>query len=436
MRRLLPLAVAVALLATGCAAQEPPARSGLPEVPDELVPDFFIGTNAFDILADAEGCAVLAGDGVRVLEVIDGSPADGVLIPTDVIVEVDGIPTTTAESLSRVMRSRAPGDVVTIGLERDDGLEAIDIQLAQLGDDPTVGQMGVMIESRLAAHPLEEVPRNFVDSSLARPVILDGELVVYDPLGAAWQRTGIPLPGARITAFDGDVYLVVPEQIPAVVRVGDAEVAVLEGVDWQLLWPIGSVGELLLVAANRTTQAGDTTAVLAVDFDAREVVWTWEPGPDADGNLTVPDAAYASPSGDMAVVSVLSRSTGGEVVARQALLDAEGHELAGWGSESRAFIPDGVIVGGWYDDDHVVYAAGTASAIVARTFAPDSGEDELLSTLEAERVTSLWAVGDGRHVLVGSDLEITLVDAESAVRRRPVFTGCEFGAIGNYGGLT
>jgi hypothetical protein len=436
MRRLLSATVVLAVFTAACTAQEPPARPALPEVPDELVPDFFVGSNAFDILSAAEGCAVLAGDGVRVLEVIDGSPAEGVLVPTDVIVAVDGIPTTTAEALSRVMRARGPGDVVTVGLEGEDGVEEIEIVLAQLGDDPAVGQMGVMTESRLTAHALAEVPRNFVDSSLARPIILDGELVVYDPLGAAWQRTEIPLPGARIAAVGGAGYLVVPEPVSAIVRVSDASVAVLDGIDWQLLWPVGSVGELLLVAASRTTQEGEATAVLAVDFDDQRVVWTWEPGPGADGNLIVPDAAYTSPSGELAVVSLISRTTEGDVVVRQALLDAEGHETADWGTESRSFIPDGVIVGGWYDETHIVYAAGTATAIVARIYDPVTGEDEVLSTLEADRVTSLWAVGDGRHLLVGTDLEITLVDAESAARRRPVFSGCEFGTIGNYGGLT
>ncbi|HVQ18071.1 MAG TPA: PDZ domain-containing protein, partial [Actinomycetes bacterium] len=79
-----------------------------------------------------------AGPGARILSdtrgnrepITPGGPADRAGVqPGDVIVEVDGEPVLTYEEFVVALRSRAPGDVVTLSIKRGTESLSVDVTL-------------------------------------------------------------------------------------------------------------------------------------------------------------------------------------------------------------------------------------------------------------------------------------------------------------------
>ena len=64
--------------------------------------------------------ARLTGDGALVVQVIQGSPADGVLAPGDVVTAVNGAPIRTDEALRRAVRRAGAGDPLALRVQRAD----------------------------------------------------------------------------------------------------------------------------------------------------------------------------------------------------------------------------------------------------------------------------------------------------------------------------
>ena len=65
------------------------------------------------------------------------SPSAAVLDPGDRIIEVEGVRIDGVEDLSRVLRGRAPGDVVEMQIERaGGGIEDVEVELTASSDDP------------------------------------------------------------------------------------------------------------------------------------------------------------------------------------------------------------------------------------------------------------------------------------------------------------
>lgn len=68
--------------------------------------------------------------GVLLADVLASGPAVGALRPQDLIVGVDGHPTTTNASLAAALALRAPGDTVTVQVLRDQEPIDVDVRLA------------------------------------------------------------------------------------------------------------------------------------------------------------------------------------------------------------------------------------------------------------------------------------------------------------------
>lgn len=89
------------------------------------------------------------GTGAVVTEVVAESPAGPVLERGDTIVELDGQAVTTADELVEAIRSRAPGDEVSLGIELfDGGEEAATVELGSHPDDPALPYLGVASATR------------------------------------------------------------------------------------------------------------------------------------------------------------------------------------------------------------------------------------------------------------------------------------------------
>ncbi|MDZ7674252.1 MAG: PDZ domain-containing protein [Acidimicrobiales bacterium] len=99
----------------------------------------------------------IAVDGNVVVQVQEGSAADGVLEVGDTIVAIDGEPIEFNEDVSRIMDPKSPGETVTLEVEAPErtGTEEVDITLqppdedaVEQGADPERGFIGVSLQPR------------------------------------------------------------------------------------------------------------------------------------------------------------------------------------------------------------------------------------------------------------------------------------------------
>jgi Lon-like protease len=85
-------------------------------------------------------------NGAFVVQVLPGTPAAGTIHPSDVIVEADGKPVDSPETLRSLLRAHAPGDRVELAVRRGEERKRFTLRLAADGDDPHRGVIGVLVE--------------------------------------------------------------------------------------------------------------------------------------------------------------------------------------------------------------------------------------------------------------------------------------------------
>lgn len=90
----------------------------------------------------------VSGSGARVVQVVDGSPADDALRRGDVIVEVEGEAIRTSTDVVDAVRSRPAGTKLTVGVERDDARRTVVLTTEQLPDVAGRVGIGVLLETR------------------------------------------------------------------------------------------------------------------------------------------------------------------------------------------------------------------------------------------------------------------------------------------------
>jgi PDZ domain-containing secreted protein/Zn-dependent protease len=90
----------------------------------------------------------ISGSGARIVEVVDGSPAEDALRTGDVIVEVEGEAIRTAADVVDAVRSRPAGTELTVIVERDDARRRVVITTEQLPDVAGRVGIGVLLETR------------------------------------------------------------------------------------------------------------------------------------------------------------------------------------------------------------------------------------------------------------------------------------------------
>lgn len=90
----------------------------------------------------------VSGTGARIVEVVEGSPADGVLQAGDVVVEVDGEATGTAAGLVEAIRSRPAGSELAVAVERDGEGRSLTVTSEDLADVAGGIGIGVLVQTR------------------------------------------------------------------------------------------------------------------------------------------------------------------------------------------------------------------------------------------------------------------------------------------------
>jgi len=92
----------------------------------------------------------VSADGALILASGPGTPAEGKLVPGDIIVSVDGHPVRTTDQARSLLRQHKPGDVVDIGVRNDKGLRTVTLKTIADPQNPSVPIVGVLLEQ--AAH--------------------------------------------------------------------------------------------------------------------------------------------------------------------------------------------------------------------------------------------------------------------------------------------
>lgn len=101
---------------------------------------------ASGVALEAAGYDVgFTGDGAVVLEVAEGSPADGLLRPQDVVVAVDGAPVATTQELQAVLRRDAGPRTLTV--LRGDEERVVEIRPRRVTARASSPQIGVSIRT-------------------------------------------------------------------------------------------------------------------------------------------------------------------------------------------------------------------------------------------------------------------------------------------------
>ena len=89
----------------------------------------------------------IASEGVEVVELIDGSPAGGILKPGDIIQEVDGKEVYLAEDVVKTIQGKSIGQSVNILISRDDVLQEKVVRTASNPEQPETAALGIYVRT-------------------------------------------------------------------------------------------------------------------------------------------------------------------------------------------------------------------------------------------------------------------------------------------------
>ena len=431
--------VALALMVSACSQPSPE----LPPVgvPVEVVPDVVNPADIDKVFPLDGGCLLAVGTGVRVLEALDGRAASDALRPGDIMTSVDGIPVSSREILLRVLEDWRAGEKVVVEGTRVGAPFTVSIALSPVPGEGGRAILGVITETRLEAVPPASLSEAVIDDRLARPVIVDGGIYRYVPLGAVWT-TYPGVPAEQMAESGSDIYAVAAGEPLALVRVGGGEpiaidpgpvvyespVGPLEVVASRFHKVVGSVGELLLIAGEAAAGPGDTAlAVHGVDPVTASVEWIRPLGLSDTGTLLVAVDAYRSPSGDRALVALVEHDVAGGAgseLFNYYLVDEAGEGVVGPPGTDQFFPTTGVT--GWYDDDSLIYLVDIEVPQIVR-WSLGTGEHTLLRAYtegEAFNLRTVLPVGDGEHIVEVRDGEVSLIDVNRPELTRLISRGC------------
>jgi PDZ domain-containing protein len=105
--------------------------------------------SAIGVAFEALGVDAIRGSGAEIVEVVDGTPADGALKVGDTIVGVDGTPVTVDYEAVRALSAHHPGDEVDLDVAAADGARRTEtVKLAAREDDRKKAFLGVGLSTK------------------------------------------------------------------------------------------------------------------------------------------------------------------------------------------------------------------------------------------------------------------------------------------------
>jgi Lon-like protease len=161
--------------------------------------------HAEEVALGALGLGTPTGDGAKVVETIDGAPADGLLRADDVIVELNHQTVSTTCDVARIMNSVEPGEPVTLVVERDGKRKRFGGLVTARNPEDGSALIGIsMTDSNLEFDP--DVDVKFRTGSIGGPSAgLMFALGLYDRLTPDDLTGGKQIAGTGTIQCDGSV---------------------------------------------------------------------------------------------------------------------------------------------------------------------------------------------------------------------------------------
>lgn len=130
-------------------------------LPPDITGEQYLELARLDMIQSKQAAIVVAlrrlgfdvpemGEGAIIVRVVDGLPAAGKLVPGDVVVAVDGQAVATSTDAVRLIRTRAPGDTVSLQVRRQGGdgpAETVNIVAAEQPDNPGQPLLGIQLRT-------------------------------------------------------------------------------------------------------------------------------------------------------------------------------------------------------------------------------------------------------------------------------------------------
>lgn len=109
---------------------------------------------AVAVALDRAGVPVrIESDGVLVVDLVEGSGAEGVLLPDDVVVAVNGEPVQLGGDIGVVIGDLLPGDTVEIDIERDGEPMTVEVELTA-SEDGSRTLIGILAQTANPRYPI------------------------------------------------------------------------------------------------------------------------------------------------------------------------------------------------------------------------------------------------------------------------------------------
>ena len=138
-----------------------------------------------------------------VASVTVGGPADGKLLPGDLIASVDGADTADADAVSAQIRSHRPGEQLDFVVLRDRRETTVRIAAAQSGSDPGVAVVGITVGRGYAYTP--RITFDLGQQIGGPSAGLVFALGIYDKITAGEMLAGRDVAGTGTITPSGDV---------------------------------------------------------------------------------------------------------------------------------------------------------------------------------------------------------------------------------------
>lgn len=96
----------------------------------------------------------VTGQGAQVQEVVQNSPASGVLEQGDIVIAVDGQPVTTSTDLVALIQGHKPGEIVRLRVRRDTTERDATFTLGETPEEPGRARAGIVVMTHLYEYDL------------------------------------------------------------------------------------------------------------------------------------------------------------------------------------------------------------------------------------------------------------------------------------------
>ncbi|SEP55051.1 SepM family pheromone-processing serine protease [Piscibacillus halophilus] len=143
--------------------------------------------------------------GVYIMAVVDGMPAEGHLMPGDQIIEMNGQSVTSSQEVMDLTSSYTKGDEIELTVIREDQEQNVSFELDTFPDEPDRVGMGVSLVTDREVEVNPDV--HFNSGSIGGPSAgLMMSLEIYDQLTSEDITKGYQVAGTGEIDYDGKVY--------------------------------------------------------------------------------------------------------------------------------------------------------------------------------------------------------------------------------------